>query len=83
MSRRRKRKHLADVDLVIGPATRRLQAVRDGIKGVRRALDRGSCRDAVVLLRLTEAEAKRIRIGPNEREQLADEKSRLTRACRR
>ena len=42
---RRRRRGLAD----IGPNTKRLYAVRDGIRGVRRALERGSCKDAAAI----------------------------------
>lgn len=44
-----KRSQFAD----IGPKTRKLMEVRAGVRGIDRALERGSCKDAAALIRLT------------------------------
>jgi hypothetical protein len=80
MARKRKRKMLRDA---IGPQTMRYQAIRDGIKGMRRAADRGACKDATALLRLTEQAMTGITILRTEREHFEDERARINKRCRR
>lgn len=76
---RRRRRGLAD----IGPNTKRLYAVRDGIRGVRRALERGSCKDAAALLRLTNAEVKRLpQLDKNTQFWLDVERARVQESCK-
>lgn len=75
---KRKRNRLSD----IGPRTRRLFAVRDGIRGMRKALDRGACRDAAALLRLTEREMRTITVDANTQDNFDAEKDRLKHACK-
>jgi hypothetical protein len=77
--KRRRRRGLAD----IGPATRRYAAVRDGIRGLRRAIDRGACKDAAALLRLTEHAMRDVQLAKAEREFFDDEKLRFNKGCRR
>lgn len=76
---RRGRKRLGD----IGPKTMRYQAIRDGIRGVRRALDRRSCQDAGALLRLTDQVAHNMPVARAEREYLDEERSRYRKICKR
>ena len=74
---------LADVDISIGPNTQRLQAVRAGVRGVRTALDRGNCKDAAALLRLTMAEAKKLpSVDFNTLYWLNEEHQRFSKKCR-
>jgi hypothetical protein len=76
---RRKRRGLAD----IGPNTNRLRGVRDGIVGASRALDRGACRDANALLKLTGAELKRGIGTTRDHDNFNGEIERYARKCRR
>lgn len=75
---KRRKKVLGD----IGPQTRRYQAIRDGIRGVRRALDRKACPDARALLRLTEHAASGVSLGADERRYFDEEKARFRRLCK-
>jgi hypothetical protein len=77
--RRRKTRGLADV----GPRTRHNQAIRDGITGLRRANDRGACRDAAALLKLTEQAMRGVSLAKAEREHFEDERLRFNKGCRR
>jgi hypothetical protein len=78
--RRRKPRDLRDW---VGPQTQRYQAIRDGIRGLRRANDRGACKDAAALLRLTEQAMVGLPVMKAERERLDAEKTRHNRGCRR
>jgi hypothetical protein len=85
MKRRRRtlRSALADVDISIGPNTKRLQTVRAGVRGVRAALDRGNCKDAAALLRLTMAEMKKLPSADfNTLYWLNEEHRRFNKSCR-
>jgi hypothetical protein len=66
----------------IGPKTRRYQAIRDGIKGLRRALDRKACRDAEVMLQLTEHAMRGVRLLKPEQQYFDDERARYGKSCR-
>lgn len=66
----------------IGPRTRQYQAIRDGIKGLRRALDRGACRDAEVMLQLTEGAMRGVRLLKPEREFFETERERFGKSCK-
>lgn len=66
----------------IGPRTKKLAEVRDGVRGISRALDRGACRDAAALLRLTEREAAKLNILDDDtRSWLREEKQRFQKSC--
>jgi len=67
----------------IGPQTRKLSEVRAGIRGVRQALDRGDCRDAAALLKLTEREKQRlVAIDANTQHWFDAAKSEFKTSCR-
>jgi hypothetical protein len=66
----------------IGPQTRCYQSIRDGIKGLRRALDRGACRDAEVMLQLTEHAMRGVRLLKPEQRFFDDERARYGKSCR-
>lgn len=74
------RRGLADSD--IGPSTRRVEAVRDGIRGIRRALERNACRDAEALLKLTDRAVKGVKLVARERDFLELERDRIKLRCR-
>lgn len=78
--RRRGSRRLGDI--AIGKQTAKVQAIRDGIKGMRKALDRGACRDAAAIGRLTALALGTVGPLPNERRQFEAEQDRLAR-CRR
>jgi len=81
LDRVKRRRRLADID--IGPRTRRLQAVRDGVRGVRAALDRDNCRDAAAIMKLTLTEAKKLpNIDFNTLYWLNEERQRFSKSCR-
>jgi hypothetical protein len=67
----------------IGPQMRLYQAIRDGIRGIRKANDRGACKDAGALIRLTEQAMRDVPVLKAEREYFNDEKARYNRGCRR
>lgn len=79
---KRRRKGLAYPGDHIGPQTKRFAAIQDGIKGVRKALDRGACRDAAVIMKLTETAMKRgAYVGNTTTEHFIVEKQRFNRSC--
>ena len=67
----------------IGPNTRRYEAIRDGIRGMSKALDRGACADAGALMKLTERAMRNVPILRAEREFFEDERDRFTTSCKR
>lgn len=80
-ARKRRRKTVGLRD--IGPGTRRYQAIRDGIRGMSKALDRGSCKDAGALMKLTEQAMRNVPVLRAEREFFEDERERFVTSCKR
>jgi hypothetical protein len=77
----RRRKNLHDYQF--GPNVRKLHEVRDGIRGMRRALDRGACKDAAALAKLTEREMKKLKeIDDNTMFQFEVAKENIQNTCR-
>jgi hypothetical protein len=83
MARARKRRRKIGGLRDIGPQTRRYAAVRDGIRGMSRALDRGACKDAAALLKLTERAMRGVPVLRAEREFFEEEHERFTTSCKR
>lgn len=80
MVKRKRSRRLGDI--AIGKQTGKVQAIRDGIKGIRKALDRGACKDAAALSRLTELAFQSVGPLPAERAHFEAERERVRR-CRR
>lgn len=80
-ARKRRRKTVGLRD--IGPHTRRYQAIRDGIRGMSKALDRGACKDAGAIMKLTERAMRNVPVMRAEREFFEEERERFGTSCKR